>query len=362
MNFTPTMHALAGAMLVAAASNAHASDPIKVFFLAGQSNMAGNGNIEVGVGGVAGAEGSLRYKADTDPSKYGHLVDINDNWATRSDVWVWSRVGDASGTITTDSTGDLGVTFGATATRFGPEVGIGKVLGDHYDEQVVLVKTAWGGKSLYEDFRPPSAGGTTGAHYTLMVDAMQEAMGDIQSRYSGQTIEIEGLLWLQGWNDRSTSTIIDNSTSPITRFNDLAVAEYEANLTALIADLRSELSTPDLKVVVGTTGMGSDALFAADNPPHFDQNNNTLARALVAAQMNVGAADPNVITVDTHPFWRDASVSPASEIEHWNRNGESYYLIGEAMGEAMITPVPEPSSLVLPAVGGLSFVFRRRRR
>jgi alpha-galactosidase len=32
------------------------------------------------------------------------------------------------------------------------------VVGDHFDEPVLLVKVAWGGKSLAVDFRPPSAG------------------------------------------------------------------------------------------------------------------------------------------------------------------------------------------------------------
>ena len=31
-------------------------------------------------------------------------------------------------------------------------------MGDHFDEPVLLIKTAWGGRSLYKQFRPPSAG------------------------------------------------------------------------------------------------------------------------------------------------------------------------------------------------------------
>lgn len=345
-------HALVGAMLVTATSNAHATDTIKVFFLAGQSNMAGNGMVEAEASPGVQKPGTLRDYVNTNPTDYGHLVDTNGDWTTRSDVWVWNRVGNASGTITDTWTGDLGVNFGANigaaTDRFGPEVGIGKVLGDHYDEQVVLVKTAWGGKSLYEDFRPPSAGGTTGAHYTLMVNAMQEALGDIATRYSGQTIEIEGLLWHQGWNDRGSED---------------AVAEYEDNLNHLIADLRGQAFIPsDIKVVIGTTGMGSDETFDPDNrePAHFLQKPKTRAQDLVAAQMAVGAADTNAATVDTHPFWRDDTLSPNDEIEHWNRNGETYYLIGESMGEAMVTLVPEPSSLGLLALGGLMLIRRRR--
>lgn len=32
------------------------------------------------------------------------------------------------------------------------------MVGDHYGKQVLLIKPAWGGRSLYRDFRSPSAG------------------------------------------------------------------------------------------------------------------------------------------------------------------------------------------------------------
>jgi alpha-galactosidase len=332
-------HTLAAALLAAAAFNTHAADTIKVFFLAGQSNMVGVGRLELGHDGLEdrdGAIGSLRYEVDNDPAKYGHLVDGNGDWVTRSDVWVWSRNG--VGKNTNDSTGDLAMTFGRTPGYFGPEVGIGHVLGEHYDEQVVLVKTAWGGKSLYKDFRSPTAvekrGGTVGAHYTLMVEAMQEALTAIDTRYSGQTIEIEGLFWHQGWNDRAKA---------------IAIAEYEANFNDLITDLSSALSTPDLKVVIGTTSVGEDVDHdpANYNLNHSPESPRRRTQDIVAAQIAIAKGNDDVTVVNTRDFWRDydgdgGEYSPRDEIEHWNQNGESYYLIGESMGEAMLTLVPKP--------------------
>lgn len=43
-----------------------------------------------------------------------------------------------------------------------------------------------------------------------------------------------------------------------------------------------------------------------------------------------------VHTVDTPPFQRTLEQSPSKFGYHWNHNGETHYLIGEAMGEAMI--------------------------
>lgn len=47
---------------------------------------------------------------------------------------------------------------GRAGETIGPELGFGWVVGDALEEPVLLVKCAWGGKSLAVDFRPPSAG------------------------------------------------------------------------------------------------------------------------------------------------------------------------------------------------------------
>ncbi len=57
-----------------------------------------------------------------------------------------------------DRKGPLWVGHGARKETIGPELGFGWVMGDVLDEPVLLIKCAWGGKSLAVDFRPPSAG------------------------------------------------------------------------------------------------------------------------------------------------------------------------------------------------------------
>jgi hypothetical protein len=54
--------------------------------------------------------------------------------------------------------GPLTVGYGARAELIGPELGFGTVVGNALEEPVLLIKCAWGGKSLAVDFRPPSAG------------------------------------------------------------------------------------------------------------------------------------------------------------------------------------------------------------
>lgn len=323
---------------------AQAADTIKVFLMAGQSNMQGHGRGESGNGNVVGAVGSLRYQVNNDPANYAHLGDGAGTWNSRSDVWVWARQGGTpqpnSDTI---KIGNLTMGFGADNTKFGPELGFGNAVGDAFDEQVVLVKTAWGGASLAVDFRPPSAvakrGGTVGEYYNRMLSAYQQALVDIAKQFPGQTIELTGFAWHQGWNDRVNQG-----------FND----EYEQNMADFINDVRSELGKPDLPFVIATTGMSG---WSETHPR---------ALSLMNAQLNIG--DPlkhpefagTVTTVETRGFYRDAAVSPANQAFHWNQNGETYYLIGDSMGDAMVQLVPEPTSLTL--LSSAALLIRRRRR
>ena len=133
--------------------------------------------------------------------------------------------------------------------HFGPELQFGHILGDHFENQVLLIKTAWGGKSLYQDFRPPSSGGEVGRYYKLMIAQVREALANLKKDfpgYDGAGHELAGFVWYQGWND---------GVSPKD-----GVVQYETNLVNLIRDVRKEFNTPKLPVVIGElTGPWLDA-------------------------------------------------------------------------------------------------------
>ena len=77
-----------------------------------------------------------------------------------------------------DRKGKLTVGYGSPKC-IGPELEFGTVVGDRYDEPVLLIKTAWGGRSLYRDFRSPSAG--------LPPDAVLEKMLADRRRSASRT-------------------------------------------------------------------------------------------------------------------------------------------------------------------------------
>jgi len=135
--------------LVASLPVEAATKPVRVFILAGQSNMEGHGFVPADPK-RNGGKGSLEFlvKDAATAKHFAPLVDAAGKWRTRDDVWISYL----------DRKGPLTVGYGARKDMIGPELGFGWVMGDALDEPVLLIKCAWGGKSLAVDFRPPSAG------------------------------------------------------------------------------------------------------------------------------------------------------------------------------------------------------------
>ncbi len=289
--------------LLGAAASAE-DPPVRIFILAGQSNMVGAGQVKANPE-RNGGQGSLEWLVDASPEKYAHLRNADGEWAVRDDVRIWF-LGRAGG---------LGPGFGSNANTIGPELGFGTVMGDAYEEPVLLVKIAWGGKAIGKEFRPPSSGGEVGAEYQLLVEHAKKVLADpaaIFPEFRGRQFELMGIGWHQGWNDRVNQA-----------FNDA----YEENLSNLIRDLRQELSRPDLPFVIAETGMSGP------------QEKHPRALSLMAAQKAVAERPEfrdTVAFVPTRSFWRDESRSPSRQGYHWNSNAETYYLIGDGMGRAML--------------------------
>ncbi len=298
-----------------AAAGAAEPKPLKVFILAGQSNMVGQGVVDLAGKDYNDGKGTLAALM-SDPAKAGlfkHLKDADGKWRVRDDVWVRYQPEDEplrAGPLT------FGFTRYDGPHHFGPELQFGHVMGDAFDNEVLLIKTAWGGKSLYVDFRPPSSGGATGPYYTLMIQQVREALANFRRdfpRSKADGYEIAGFVWYQGWND---------GCDP-----EHAVPEYEQNLVNLIKDVRKDLGVPNLPVVIGElTGPWVDA------PKEWEQ----LRKAQAAAAGHAEFAG-NVVFVPTREFVRAPEDSPnPGHGHHEFGNAETYFLVGDALGKGML--------------------------
>ena len=286
-------------------TRARASEVVRVFILAGQSNMVGAGEVESNLSRNDG-KGSLQWLTENSSTKdsYSHLKTSTGAWVQRDDVFIWFL----------DRRGPLEPGYGSNQKKIGPELGFGWTVGEGFDEPVLLIKLAWGGKSLAEDFRPPSLEGDTGPYYVEVIEKTKGILNIADQLFpelKGKTFELTGFGWHQGWNDRINQS-----------FNDA----YEKNMIQFINDVRRDLETPDLPFVIAETGMSGP------------EEKHPRALSLMAAQK--AAADypdfkGNVAFVPTQELYRPPDDSPSKQAYHWNNNAETYYLIGENMAHAM---------------------------
>ena len=222
--------------------------PIKVFILAGQSNMEGHAGVKtLDRLGEHPTHGYLLKKIKNDDGSF----------VVRDDVFVSYQKANEK------IKRPLSVGMGAWGAEwFGPELMFGIGMGDHFTEPVLLIKTCWGGHSLYGNFRPPSAGKPAyesdckpedeGASYHKMVKEVRECLATLDTDFpqlKGLKAEICGFVWFQGWNDMC---------QPGDKIRQQVYDEYCPNFVHLVQDLRAEFKVPNLPVVMGELGVGGE--------------------------------------------------------------------------------------------------------
>lgn len=284
--------------------------PLKVFILAGQSNMQGHASVE-----------TFDYIGD-DPATAPMLKQMrgaDGEPRVLENVWISSIgcLGDAYSDLT-EKTGKLTAGFGAPENKIGPEFTFGITLEKRLGEPILLIKTAWGGRSLHTDFRPPSAGpyvptpeeakrwvekperktrteAATGVFYREMVAHVKKVLADpkrVCPAYDEkQGFELAGFIWLQGFNDLVSSETYP--PKPGERVRDYS--KYGVWLADLIRDLRKDLAAPRLPVVIGVLGV--DGLKANDHTKAF--------RTAMAAPAALPEFQGTVVAIETAPFWSE---------------------------------------------------------
>lgn len=287
---------------------------IRVFVLAGQSNMQGFGTID----DLQNDPGSLVDVVQKDTTGVWAKIGEVDNWKSLENVFLYfPRNGD---TIKAPVT----VGQGAYADLIGPELMFAHQLDEYFEDPILIIKTAWGGKNLAEDFRPPSAGGTTGEFYNAMIQTVKNVTQNLETEFPDlgtSDFEISGFAWFQGWNDGGSDDFLN---------------EYESNLHHLVNDLRKDLDKLDLPVVIASSGQGG---FEVINDLWVQSMQNIVS----VAQKNVGCNDTlyggRVGFVDTKPYYLNLSASPEDAIYHFNNNALTFLNVGKEMGNEMILAI-----------------------
>ena len=317
--------------------------PLKVFILAGQSNMDGQAHVR-----------TIDFLGeDKDKDRAALLKKFKPdgkNLVTRDDVWV------ANGGVY----GILGPGYGGRknydklGSNIGPEYAFGYFMGEALAEQVLLIKYAPGGQSLYVNFRPPGAGmpqgkgikpEDVGRQYRALVGYVHETLANLKKHFPAYDeragYEIAGFVWFQGFNDM---------------FDETGRKEYGKNLVCLIRDLRKEFNAPNMKVVVGV--MGVNGLLNEVGKQKDVRDGQRLVNTVPEFQGNVKAIEaapllhPEVVALKTAGWLnkdRDLKKQPLTPDEkamldratsnlgyHYYGEGRFFILLGKAFADTML--------------------------
>ena len=239
-------------------------------------------------------------------------------------VWI-SSIGSSA----EERVGKLTAGYGAEARgpKIGPEFTFGIYMQKLLDEPILIIKTAWGGKSINTDFRPPSAGPyefnetqlenfkkqskdieqikadrakATGHYYRLMTEHVKKVLDDIERVYpdydAKQGYELAGFVWFQGWND-----MVDGGTYP-SRGQPGSYDAYSEVLAHFIRDVRKDLDAPNLPFVIGVMGAGGPIDKYPPEKMRYAGIHGEFRKAM-AAPAELSEFQNNVAAVWTENYW-----------------------------------------------------------
>ena len=306
-----------GGLAICGTAMQAAGGPLKVYLLVGQSNMQGHAQVRT------------FDHIGMDPKTAPILKAIRNADGTPKvcqNVWI-SSVDPAA--PEGERHGRLTAGYGASGRdpKIGPELTFGIYMQQHVDEPILDNKTAWVGKSLNTDFRPPSAGSyefnaqqlenlkkqgkdlvqaradrakMTGQYYRLMMEHINKVLGDIKRVYPAhdakEGYELAGFVWFQGWND-----MVDRGTYP-NRAQPGGYAQYSEVLVHFIRDVRKDLSAPKLPFVIGVMGVGGPVEKYGPDQKRYAGIHSEFRKAM-AAPAKLSEFTGNVTAVFTENYW-----------------------------------------------------------
>ena len=193
---------------------------------------------------------------------------------------------------------------------FGPELGIAEELNRRYpDRTFFIIKCAWGGTNLFEQWLSPSGDGKTGDLYRKFVAFVEGAMKYLVSK--NYDVSIAGMCWMQGESDSF--------------FTETAWG-YKENLTNFINDIRREF-----RHCAAEDGIAFIDAYIADNPVfwvHCDVLNRMKKEVADSSEMNR--------VVDTVAHGLDCTKEPEEQPDIPHNDSSSEIKLGRLFAKELI--------------------------
>lgn len=326
MKLIPLVSVTLAAWFLAPAGTLQADEKLKIFILAGQSNMVGHANphtmttlyhsenardqelarmvfnegsslskskleaqlalarkIDALTGGISGdklkamPDGPEKSALEEEVKKLKHAHEAYKNHVTASAV-ISDQVYIHSIADRSEKSGKLGVGFGGGGKKMGPEFGFGLSMARKLDGPILLIKTSWGGKSLHYNFRPPSAGAYQLSEKEQAADNAEEIKKNAGLFYRKMNESIQHVLanlnqFHPAYNPQMGFEIagfvwfqgFNDQFSPDFRDN------YASNMISFIHDVRQTYQVPNLPFVIGVLGTPRTPEKVAENPVSLAQ-------------------------------------------------------------------------------------------
>lgn len=131
----------------------------------------------------------------------------------------------------------------------------GQALGKAGHSSTSVIKVAYGGTTLHEDWRSPSMGGTPNAndHYAKLksrIKSLKDKPASVNPACTARACRWSAFVWFQGESDG---------------FNKVHAEAYGQNLKNFIADVRAEAGSPTLPVVIVQIGAWGQSISFGKN-------------------------------------------------------------------------------------------------
>ena len=191
---------------------------------------------------------------------------------------------------------------------FGPELGLAEHLSEAYPDQFfVIIKCAWGGTNLYEQWLSPSARGKTGSLYKQFVRFVNTSLDYLEEK--NYDVSVEAMCWMQGESD---SFLVESAKG------------YADNLNCFIEDIRDEFSDYASK-----DGIAFIDAYIADNPMYW-----VYCDDVNAGKREVARLSDNNFLVDTIAEGLTCSEEPTGTPDLAHYDSMSQILLGRLFGIA----------------------------
>lgn len=274
-------------------------EPLKVYILAGQSNMVGDGSAKT-------------FPAIAQDPETRSLYEKMFNKKGEPRVSEQVRISYLNGRMKEEGTvvsGKLTAGFGRTyyvnkdlAPFIGPELAFGMTMEEAHEGPVLLIKVAWGGQSLHTDFRPPRVESDEGGkRYQQLIHHVQDTLKNLKDAHPSYEerdgYEIAGFAWFQGWND-----FVDRKVYP-DELGEKQYEKYSELMEAFILDVRKDLEAPEMPFVIGVMGIHGDFQEGSYRPMRGLETRMKRFRAAMAAPASSKTFKGTVSAVDTTQFW-----------------------------------------------------------